>query len=474
MSPELSPPSPPSAPRKRIVAALTVGWTFVVLGTLGIGLWLADRQAAFPEGTLKANSFQPGEKPTEWRSVSGKHWQAVSGLPEESTMVTDAREKTRGACPPGMVEAKGRYKLDSAGTDLTGEVERLQDQSCTDWISKDFPARCATFDKSQWLSLSAKLPTREVHFCIDRFEYPNRLGANPIIVVTYTEAAGMCKSQGKRLCGESEWTFACEGEEATPYATGYVRDADLCVVDQPWKPFAEGALFPRDGERARSELDRLWQGRPSGARPLCKSSVGVYDLTGNVDEWTHTARTEGYSSVLKGGYWGPVRARCRPATRAHNEQFVAYQQGFRCCADAPKGGVGSSSGSPIDEAPVNPAKAAPSQASDGIADAGSADDAALANGGEQDAGAVPEAVAAPQTRTTRARALVRVGFEAGALEPEDYDDEAELLRRYKKRLGCNGANVGGGHDGEGAPIFVLVIGLALGIRRYRRSRRHVS
>jgi hypothetical protein len=37
---------------------------------------------------------------------------------------------------------------------------------------------------------------------------------------------------------------------------------------------------------------------------------------------------------LKGGYWGPVRARCRPATRAHNEDFVAYQQGFRCCGEA--------------------------------------------------------------------------------------------------------------------------------------------
>ena len=87
-------------------------------------------------------------------------------------------------------------------------------------------------------------------------------------------------------------------------------------------------------DRAREELDRLWQGEPSGSRSGCKSPFGVYDMTGNVDEWTRSVNTTGYASILKGGYWGPVRARCRPATRAHNEDFVAYQQSFRCCAEA--------------------------------------------------------------------------------------------------------------------------------------------
>jgi formylglycine-generating enzyme required for sulfatase activity len=58
-------------------------------------------------------------------------------------------------------------------------------------------------------------------------------------------------------------------------------------------------------------------------------------MTGNVDEWTASVHREGYRSVFKGGYWGPVRARCRASTRAHDEEFYFYQQGFRCCADAP-------------------------------------------------------------------------------------------------------------------------------------------
>jgi sulfatase modifying factor 1 len=41
--------------------------------------------------------------------------------------------------------------------------------------------------------------------------------------------------------------------------------------------------------------------------------------------------------VLKGGYWGPVRTRCRPSTRVHGLDFSFYQQGFGCCADGKPG-----------------------------------------------------------------------------------------------------------------------------------------
>jgi hypothetical protein len=41
-----------------------------------------------------------------------------------------------------------------------------------------------------------------------------------------------------------------------------------------------------------------------------------------------------YQSGLKGGYWGPVRTRCRPMTTVHYEAFAFYQIGFRCCKDA--------------------------------------------------------------------------------------------------------------------------------------------
>ena len=68
---------------------------------------------------------------------------------------------------------------------------------------------------------------------------------------------------------------------------GYVRDADACVVDKTWVAYYPKAFLTSEG--TMHELDRLWQGAASGARPRCKSPFGVYDRIGNVDEWTRSS-----------------------------------------------------------------------------------------------------------------------------------------------------------------------------------------
>lgn len=266
---------------------------------------------------------------SEWRLIDGRHWQHLSESVEDAA-VTDAREGNRGACPSGMVEVEGAMK-----THPTHSIDGLQLMACTKWISREFPERCAVYDREKWLALSKSLPTKDQHFCIDRFEYPNQKGAFPYVMVTYLESRDLCQAQGKRLCTEEEWTFACEGEEARPYPTGYTRDAAQCVIDESWDSPKEGALLPRDTERAGEEIARIFHGAPSGSARSCKSPFGVYDMTGNVDEWTRSSLAGERPSILKGGYFGPVRTRCRPATRAHNEWHMYYQEGFRCCSDVP-------------------------------------------------------------------------------------------------------------------------------------------
>jgi hypothetical protein len=265
----------------------------------------------------------------DWLLRERRHWQLQSGT-FEPTEITDARELTRGACPAGMVEVSGAAKVASSGE--VDRVDVVQEEACTGWLSTEWPERCATYDRARWLALSASFPTEQMHFCIDRFEYPNARGAFPWIVVTWHEARALCAEQGKRLCTEQEWTFACEGEEALPYPYGYERSDDACVIDRPWIPPDELALAGRTDARALREIDRLWQGEASGSRPRCRSPFGVYDLTGNVDEWTTSVLPSAEPSIFKGGYWGPVRARCRASTRAHGPDHAYYQQGFRCCA----------------------------------------------------------------------------------------------------------------------------------------------
>ena len=393
------------------------------------------------------NELKHGRDPRfDWRSVDRRHWQALgrvgietppvsgSGEPPE---VTDAREGTSAGCAAGMVRVKGNYRLDLHG-EATGEIERIQDSACVDWISREFPARCRTFDKDKIATEVASLPTRPLDLCMDRFEYPNVLGQNPVIVVTFHEAEALCKKSSKRLCNENEWTFACEGEEVRPYPYGWTRDSTACVVDRNWRPFAEGALQPRDGAGARVELDRLWQAEPSGSRAGCKSPFGVYDMTGNVDEWTHSVRSTGFSSILKGGYWGPVRARCRPATRAHNEDFVAYQQGFRCCGDA------------------NTSVPAP-RATPAIAGAPSgANPPAALTPRRRDGGAGPVADLSPEWDNR--------GLQEG--------DEAEAIGRARVGPACTAGAVGpggAGAAGRWCPSLVVVAALLVATRRRARA-----
>jgi formylglycine-generating enzyme required for sulfatase activity len=265
----------------------------------------------------------------EWVLHHGKGWQRVSSFAEDPE-VTDQREGDGGDCPAGMVEIRGRMKVDPTPDYL----DAMQKTMCIRWLNEDFPERCAEYDSGRWNSFIAKIPDKTMAFCIDRFEYPNVLGQYPWVFVTFNEASDLCSDAGKRICSEDEWTFACEGDEALPYPTGYSRPSEACVIDRPWREYDEEAFADRTSRAALLELDRAWQGEASGSRPECRSPFGVYDMTGNVDEWTRSTARTGYQSILKGGYWAPVRDRCRASTRAHSENFALYQQGFRCCADA--------------------------------------------------------------------------------------------------------------------------------------------
>jgi Sulfatase-modifying factor enzyme 1 len=264
----------------------------------------------------------------EWILHNGRHWQVVSP-DKEDPITTDQIEQTRGSCPTGMVEVRGHMKLDPA----PDYVEAMQALMCSRWLNRDFPERCAEFDRARWLAFVAPIDTTEMAYCIDRYEYPNIKGQVPWVLVTWTETADLCADQGKRLCTEDEWTFACEGEDASPYPYGFTRSEDACVIDRAAREYDERAWIDRSSAAAMLELDRVWQGEPSGSRSTCRSRFGVYDMTGNVDEWTQSTASRGHRSILKGGYWGQVRNRCRASTRVHGESFSFYQQGFRCCAN---------------------------------------------------------------------------------------------------------------------------------------------
>jgi hypothetical protein len=226
------------------------------------------------------------------------------------------------ACPPDMVEVEGDYCP-------------LVEQTCLHWLDPDTKLQCAEFAKTPSAG-RCSMKTDHKHFCIDRYEWPNKAGALPTYMASWYEAKASCESMGKRLCSDTEWTLACEGPDMQPYpyGGGYERDDHACNIDKPYIwPHPEQIFNPRQRD---AELARLDQREPSGSRTSCTSPYGVHDMVGNVDEWVVNVSQWGqpFKSGLKGGYWGPVRTRCRPMTTAHDETFRYYQIGFRCCGGA--------------------------------------------------------------------------------------------------------------------------------------------
>jgi sulfatase modifying factor 1 len=228
--------------------------------------------------------------------------------------VTNPLPITSSVCGQGMVEVEG---------DFCPYVE----QKCLRWLDPETKLRCAEFGPTS----DCPVHTVHKHFCIDQYEYPNAPGAKPQVMITWTQAQKECGTGGKRLCGESEWTLACEGAERLPYPYGYARNAEACNIDKP-HPDANERLIA-DPRTREAEVARLDQRDPSGAHDSCVSPFGAYDMTGNVDEWVVNESGHPHKSALKGGYWGPVRDRCRPSTTAHDENFAFYQIGFRCCSE---------------------------------------------------------------------------------------------------------------------------------------------
>jgi formylglycine-generating enzyme required for sulfatase activity len=167
----------------------------------------------------------------------------------------------------------------------------------------------------------------DLRFCIDKHEHTEPGERLPLNHQSFVLGAKICKDLGKRLCTESEWNFACEGETMQPYPYGWSR-RPVCNQDRTdLYQMVGGKQTLRDLRRAPEEL------------PECVSPFGVYDMVGNLDE---PVRREDrgawhpFRNALKGGWWMAGRNRCRPATTAHDEYYKDIQIGIRCCADAPR------------------------------------------------------------------------------------------------------------------------------------------
>jgi hypothetical protein len=241
------------------------------------------------------------------------HRDTARAQSRDASTSVDSGLRVPRTCPSDMVLAEGARCVNV-------------DQRCLRWLDEPTQLQCAEFEEPRCTGRR-----RHMAVCIDRYEYPNRAGVLPMVMVSWYDARRRCAAQGKRLCTETEWTFACEGPTFRPYPYGLRRDHHRCRIDH--QPFGPNFIRLRDRATVVDESAHLYAALPSGMQPGCVTWAGAYDMTGNVDEWVVNEDGVPFNSALKGGWWGPIRARCRASTTAHKESFIFYQIGFRCCAD---------------------------------------------------------------------------------------------------------------------------------------------
>ena len=151
---------------------------------------------------------------------------------------------------------------------------------------------------------------------------------HPIVIVTWDEASAFCEAIGGRLPTEAEWEYAARGgRDGAIYPWG-----DDAPVDEPHS--AKGAVFEHD--------------RAQPVKTFGPNGYGLFDMAGNVWEWTADASTlytadartdpagalTGSTRIVRGGAFADDSSNLRVSNRTPNQQGrVNVNVGFRCARD---------------------------------------------------------------------------------------------------------------------------------------------
>lgn len=186
-------------------------------------------------------------------------------------------------------------------------------------------------------------------FCIDRweahivdqspYEIPTQgvaaslPGVVPQGYISQVVAADACASADKRLCSNDEWLRACQGPNGWQYPYGPEYESSTCNDFRSQHPIYD--LYPNDPDWSDLNNPQLNQLADTvdltGQSSQCVTPEGVFDLVGNLHEWTSDP-----TGSFRGGYYVEAYingAGCSYNTTAHNTFHHDFSTGFRCCKD---------------------------------------------------------------------------------------------------------------------------------------------
>jgi formylglycine-generating enzyme required for sulfatase activity len=154
---------------------------------------------------------------------------------------------------------------------------------------------------------------------------PDDEAALPVVNVTWHDARQFVDrlNQGQpwrlRLPSEVEWEYACRAGTTTPYSTGQYLSTEEANYN---------GEFPTPGQAAGENRRRA-----SRVGSFAPNAWGLFDMHGNVWEWTNDAYDEAHK-VIRGGSWRFNADSARCALRyTHRPQDRGDSLGLRLVRD---------------------------------------------------------------------------------------------------------------------------------------------
>ncbi len=154
----------------------------------------------------------------------------------------------------------------------------------------------------------------------------------PAVHLNQKEADSICRFYGKRLPTDAEWTSAAFLEQRFNPPTGYIKGQRYSYPGGV-NPTTSHCLSGCGDYRGLAPAGALNRGTGHVQTGTTKPGVnGLYDMGGNVWEWTATERNGGY--ITRGASWwyGPERQQESDVESKPSDIAVVYI-GFRCVAD---------------------------------------------------------------------------------------------------------------------------------------------
>ncbi len=158
---------------------------------------------------------------------------------------------------------------------------------------------------------------------------------HPAVYVTWFGARAYCEYYGWRLPSEVEWEKAARGTDGRPFPWGYELARNNANYYSSRDLFEK--IFGKYGDTTPVGFynGKTYEGYETLDSP---SPYGVYDMAGNVWEWTGDVKDKQHYRYMRGGSRAEYEHYLRVwASNNAAPQYASPNVGFRCARDAAPG-----------------------------------------------------------------------------------------------------------------------------------------